>query len=139
MWTPLPPQKGSGASKFSARVYCGQTVGLIKTILGTEVHLVPGEFVFDGTPATPEKRAHQPHPIFGPCLLWPYGWMDEDATWYGSRPRTRPQCIRWGPSSRERGIAAPPLYSAHVYCGHGHPSQLLMSSFYRTVILDLER
>jgi len=32
-----------------------------------------------------------------------------------------------GPSSRERGTAAP-LFSAHVYCGHGRPSQLLLSS-----------
>jgi len=24
----------------------------------------------------------------------------------------------------------PPLFSAHVYCGHGHPSQLLLSSCY---------
>jgi len=29
---------------------------------------------------------------------------------------------------RERGIAAPPLFSAHVYCGHGRPSQLMLSS-----------
>jgi len=28
---------------------------------------------------------------------------------------------------RERGTAAS-LYSAHVYCGHGRPSQLLLSS-----------
>jgi len=28
---------------------------------------------------------------------------------------------------RERGTAAP-LFSAHVYCGHGRPSQLLLSS-----------
>jgi len=25
--------------------------------------------------------------IFGPRLLWPNGWMDQDATWYGGRPR----------------------------------------------------
>jgi len=31
------------------------------------------------------------------------------------------------PSYRERGTAAP-LFSAHVYCGHGRPSQLLLSS-----------
>jgi len=30
---------------------------------------------------------------------------------------------------RERGTAAPPLF-AHVYCGHGRPSQLLQSSCY---------
>ena len=34
---------------------------------------------------------------------------------------------RWGLSSRERGTAAP-LFSAHIYCGHGRPSQLLLSS-----------
>jgi len=27
----------------------------------------------------PEKRAHPPDPIFGPCLSWPNGWMDESA------------------------------------------------------------
>ena len=31
------------------------------------------------------------------------------------------------PAPRERGIAAP-LFSAHVYYGHGRPSQLLLSS-----------
>ena len=35
---------------------------------------------------------------FGPCLLWPNGWMDQDATWYGGRPRSRPHCVRWRPS-----------------------------------------
>ena len=27
------------------------------------------------------------------------GWMDQDATWYGDKPRPRPHCVRWGPSS----------------------------------------
>jgi len=44
--------------------------------LGTEVGLGPGHVVLDGDPATlPEKNGHSPHPIFGPCLLWPNGWM----------------------------------------------------------------
>jgi len=30
----------------------------------------------------------------------------------------------------KRGTAAPPLFSAHVQCGHGRPSQLLLSSCY---------
>jgi len=38
-------------------------------------------------------------PIFGPYLLRPNGCMDQDATWYGGRPRPRRQCVRWGPSS----------------------------------------
>ena len=79
-------------------------------------------------PSYPQTKGHtHPHPIFGACLLLPNGWMDEDATWYGSRPRPRPHCTRRDPSSRERGTATP-LYSAHVYCGHGRPSQLLLSS-----------
>ena len=43
-------------------------------------------------------------------LLWPNGWMDQDATWYGGRPRPRPHCVRWGPSSPERGTAAPATF-----------------------------
>ena len=67
---------------------------------------------------------------FCPRLLWPNGWMDEDATWYSSRPRPRPHCITRGPSSLLKGHSSPPLFSAHVYCGYGRPSQLLLSSCY---------
>jgi len=35
--------------------------------------------------------------------------MDEDATWYGSRHRRRPYCIRRFPALRERGTAPPLL------------------------------
>jgi len=33
------------------------------------------------------------------------------------------------PAISERGTAAP-LFSAHAYCGHGRPPQLLLSSCY---------
>jgi len=56
---------------------------------------------------------HSPE-IFGPRLLWPNGWMDQYATWYGGRPRPRPHCVRWGPSSHKRDTT--PI-SAHVCCG----------------------
>jgi len=61
--------------------------------LGTEVGLGLHDITFDVDTVTPAKWAHPPDPIFGPCLLRPNGWMDEDATWYGSRPRPRPHCI----------------------------------------------
>ena len=81
-------------------------------------------------PSSPRKKGTAPLPIFDPCLLWLNGWIDEDATWYGSRPRPRPHCVRGRPSSlpslRETGTAAP-LFTAHVYCGHGRPSQLVLS------------
>ena len=45
-------------------------------------------------------------PICNIDVLWPNGWMDQDATWYGGRPQPRIYCIRWGPSSpTERGTA----------------------------------
>jgi len=54
----------------------------IKMKLGTQVGLGPGHIVLDGNPAPLPKRGRSP-PIFGLCLLWPNGWMDQDATWYG--------------------------------------------------------
>jgi len=48
-------------------------------------------------------------------VLWPNGWMDQDETWHGGRPQTRPCCARRGPSSTKRGTAL--QYSAHVCCG----------------------
>jgi len=101
--------------------------GLRCHLHGMEVSLGLGDFMFDGDSATP-KRGTVPqflvHVYYGQTA----GWMKiEDTTWYGSRPRPRPHCIRWGPSSPRKGHIRP-LISAHVYCGHGRPSQLLLSS-----------
>jgi len=46
-------------------------------------------------------------PVCNVGVLWPNGWMDQDKTWHGSRPRPRPHCVRWGHSSRQRGTASP--------------------------------
>jgi len=55
--------------------------GWIKMPLVMEVGLRPGDFVLDGDPAPPLlKGAEPPQKIFGQCLLWPYGWMDQDGT-----------------------------------------------------------
>jgi len=48
--------------------------------LGMDLGIGPDLIVLDGDPAPPKKGA-QP-PIFGPCVLWPNGWKDQDATWY---------------------------------------------------------
>jgi len=129
MGTQLPPEKkGTAPPTHLGHVYCSQTAGWIKMPLGTEVNLGPGDAVLDGVAAPLPKKGAQP-PVFGSCLLWLNGWMDEDATWYGSRTRPRPHCVRWGPSSPAKGAQQrPPLFSAHVYCGHSRQSQLLLSS-----------
>ena len=43
------------------------------------------------------------------CELWPNGWMDQDKTWQVGRPRPRPHCVRWGPSSPGTEAQQPPL------------------------------
>jgi len=80
--------------------------------LGTEVGLGLGHTVLDGDLAPPPKRAQSP--IFGPCLLWPNGWMDQDATLYRGRPRHRRHCVRWRPSSPTKGHR--PQFLAHACC-----------------------
>jgi len=39
-----------------------------------------------GSPLPLPKGGRKPQ-IFGPCLLWPNGWMDEGGTWHGGRPQ----------------------------------------------------
>ena len=73
--------------------------------LGMEVGLNQGDFVLDGDQA-PYPKGVEPQ-IFGPCLLWPNGCMDQDATWYVGRPQPKPHFARWGPSSP---------FLAHVCC-----------------------
>jgi len=104
---------GDIAPQFSANVYCGQTAGWIKMPLGAMVGLDPGNIVLDADPAPPQGA----WPLnFGLCLLWPNGWMDQDATWYESRPRPRPHCVTWRPSSpSQKGHS--PQFLALVYSG----------------------
>jgi len=88
----------------------------IKTPLGRKVGLDPSDIVLDGDPAPLPKKGTEP-PIFGTCLLCPNGWMDQDATWYRGRPRSKRHCFRWGPSSPSPKREQSPQFSAHVCCG----------------------
>ena len=101
---------------FSPYVYCGQTARWIKVSLGLELGIGPRHIVLDGDPAPALQKGAQPSPIFGPCLLWPNGWMDQDTTWYGGRPRPRPHCARWGPNFPDPQKGHSPQFSAHI-CG----------------------
>jgi len=107
MGTQLPSPKWgrSPSPQFSAHVYCGQTAGWIKIALGMEVGPGSDHIVLDG------DRAHLPQ-IFGPFLLWPNGWMHQDATWYGGRPHAHPRrlCVRSGPSPHSPKGAQPPVF-----------------------------
>ena len=69
--------------------------GWIKMPLSTEVGLgLYATLCSMGTQLHPEK-GHTHIPNFGPCLLWPNGWMDQDSTWHGGRPWSCTHCARW--------------------------------------------
>jgi len=116
-WELSSPPLKEHSPQFLANVRCGQTAGWAKMSLGVEVGLGPGDFVFDGDTALPPPKKKGTAPISGPYLLWPNGWMDQDATWCGGRPRPRQHCVRWGPCSPAAQNGHTPQFSAHVYCG----------------------
>ena len=69
-------------------------------------------------------------PIFVPFLLWTNGWMDQDATLYGGRPRPRPHCVRRGPSLTtgeqllpEKKGHSPPIFSLRLLWPNGWMDQ----------------
>ena len=78
-------------------------IGWIKMPLGREGGLSPSDIVLDGDPAPLPKIGDTAPTIFGSCLLWTNGYMDQDVTWYGGRPRPKSHCARWGPSPPKGG------------------------------------
>jgi len=88
---------GTAPPIFGPYICCGMAAW-IKMSLGMELGLGPGDFVLNGDPALSSPKGGQSLPIFGPCLLWPNGWMDEGGTWHGGRPQPRRLFVRWGPS-----------------------------------------
>ena len=62
-------------------------------------------------------------PVSDVDVLWPNGWMEQDAAWYGDRSWPRPHCIRWGPSSPRRVAQQPPLFGPCVLWPNGWMDQ----------------
>jgi len=116
-WGPSSPQRGT-TPQFSAHICCGQMAGWIKRPLGREVGLGPGNIVFDADPAL--SQGAEP-PIFGPYLLWPNGWMDQDATWFEGRPRPRPYCVTRGCSLPHKEHSPSPIFRPMYHCGKTVP------------------
>ena len=85
-------------------VYCGQTAGRIKMKLGMQVGLIPSHTVLDGDPAFPQK-GHSPqfsaHVHCGQMA----GWIKMPLGTEVGQPRRL--CVRWGPSSPQKGVTAP--------------------------------
>ena len=92
-WGPSsPPPKGHSPSPPIFGPYCGQMAAWIKMSLGMELGLGPARrLCVRRGPRPLPKRGRSPQ-IFGPCLLRPNGWIDED------RPQPRLLCVTWRPS-----------------------------------------
>ena len=82
-------------------------------------------------------------PVCNVGVLWPNGWMDQDKIWHAGRPRALPHCVRREPTPPTKAAQQPPLFLAHVCCGHGRSpisaTAELLLLFYmnnRTIILS---
>ena len=74
-------------------------------------------------------------PVCNVSVLWPNGWIDQDAILYRGRPRSRPHCVRWGPSSpAKRGTTATPLFGPCLLWPNGRPSHQLLSAFWQIAL-----
>jgi len=94
-------------------------------LVRTEVNLGPGDVVLDGVTSAPPER--DTAPSFRPASIVAKrldGWMKTTLV-RKYRPRPVPHCVRRGPA---KWAQQPPLFSAHVCCFHGRPSQLLLTS-----------
>ena len=132
--------------------------GCIKMPLGMEVGLSPGDFVLDGDPASSPKGERSPpifgRCILGGrprprrrCVRWGRSsplkgahlqfsvrvYCGQTTGWLKSPLFTEVDLgpghilLDGDPAPPRKGHSSP-LFSAHVYCGHGRQSQLLLSS-----------
>jgi len=102
-----------------------------KMPLGMEVGLGPGDFVFGGDPVHPRRKGS-----LSPSNFWPMLYCGQTAGWMktplGTEVERSPgHIVLDGSQLPVKGAQQPPpLFSDHVYYGHGRPSQLLLSSCY---------
>jgi len=111
-WGPSSPPC---PSKLLAHICCGQMAAWIKMSLGMELGLGPGDCVRWG-PRSPSPKGGT---IFGPCLLWPNGWMGEAGTWHGGMLQPRRLCFRWGPSPSPKRGRSPPIFGPSLLWPNG--------------------
>ena len=98
-WRPSSPSPKRAQPQFSDHICCGQMAGWTKMPLVRKVGLDPSDIVLDEDwgnsfpfpNSSPFPKRGQSPPIFGLCLLWPNGCMDQDAIWYVNFLR----CLVW--------------------------------------------
>jgi len=129
-WDPAPVHRKGGTASNIMSIASGDTVrwdaaapkraqspNFLPLPIGTKVGVASCHIVLVSRgPNSSTRGGGRSAPAFGPCLLWPNGWMDQGGNWHGDRPRPRPHFARWGPGCplQKRGH---PLPKYHVYCG----------------------
>jgi len=119
MGTQLPPPKKGAEPPFLPNFRPMSTVA--KQLDGSRWHLAwrwpwSRPHCARWGPSSPFQKGGADLTNFGPFLLWPNGYMHQDATWYGGRPEPGRLCVRLGPSSLPKNGRSP-QFSAHVCCG----------------------
>jgi len=67
-----------------------------------------------------KKGEEPPPPIFGPCLLWPNGWVDQDRTWHEGKVLSPGDLVVLDGDPAPlpiKGAEPPSQFSAHFYGG----------------------
>ena len=109
-------------------VYCDQTVGWIKMLLGMEVCLGPGHIVLDGDPATPPQNGHCLLPILARVSCGQTaGWIKMPL---GTKVGLSPDDIilDGDPAPQRKRHTSPPFFGPCLLWQNGRPSQLLLST-----------
>jgi len=122
-----PPPKGHSHPQFSAHICCGQMAGWINMPLGMKVGLDPSNIALDGDPAPLPKKEQSPQFLAHVYCGQTAGWMKMPIG--KEHQHSGHIALDGDPAPPAKGAQQSlALFSAHVYCGHGHPSQLLLSS-----------
>ena len=94
--------------------------------LGMEAGLGPSHIVLDGDPASPPLKGQSPNfrpmSVFGQTTGWTKMALGMEV---GLGPG---HIVLDGSLLCAKRAQQAPIFSARVYCGHGRPSQLLLSS-----------
>jgi len=143
---PAPPPLKGHSPQFLANIRCGQTAGWTKIPIsvaaiwlhGSRCHLVwrqasaQATLCSMGTTQRPQNKGHT-HPtqfLAHVYCVQTAGWMK---TPFGTEVDLAPGHIVLdgvpGPSSPRKGHNSLPSFRSTSNCGHGRPSQLLLSSF----------
>ena len=56
-------------------------------------------------------------PVCKVGVSWPNSWMNQDATWYGGRPRPGDSDLNGDPAPQHKGAQQLPHFAGHVCCG----------------------